>query len=114
MTSGSFLKGLVQIWWCLKEEEIFSTPLEMIPGSPTLTTSWSRYDYTSIIVLQQCNACIMVTQVRARRSVAEGRWSEVVPLGYFCVCNYTKFHVATRIVPCTGCKNTEGPLALYE
>ncbi len=115
MTSGSFLKGLVQIWWCLKEEENFSSSLVMIPGSSALTTSWCRYDYTSIIVFQQCNACIMFRWEQKLQLQRGSRWSELVSLGKCCVWLHfnvttplcTSFHVQVARIP-------KVPLALYE
>ncbi len=115
MTSGSFLKGLVQIWWCLKEEENFSSSLVMIPGSSALTTPWCRCDYTSIIVFQQCNACIMFRweqklQLQRGGGVSWCHWVKIL-----CVITLQCHYSFMYIVPCTGCKNIpKVPLALYE
>ena len=51
-------------------------------------------------------------QVRAKTSAAEGRWSELVPLGKFLYCDSrSSSHYSFKcIIPCihAGCRNTEG------
>ena len=74
------------------------------------------YDYIHS-VFQQCNAMYIV-QVRAKTSVAEGRWSELVPLGKFCQCVITPSSMllytlnASFLVQVARIPNV--PLALYE
>ncbi len=88
----------------------------MIPGSSVLITAWSRCDYTSMYYSIQIQ-CINV-QVRAKTSAAEGRWSELVPLGKFYIV-ILKVQVTTQLnalfhVCHAGCRNTEKvPLTLY-